>query len=58
MVDIGVNNIEKHAVCKKDYRIQSILSIRHAHGDLCKHLGIDSSTDPNDPYLIGTRIYS
>ena len=21
------------------------LSIRHAHGDLCKHLGIDSSTD-------------
>ena len=26
-----------------DYRIRSILSIRHAHGDLCKHLGIDST---------------
>ena len=29
-----------------DYRIQSFLSIRHVHGDSCKHLGIDSSTDP------------
>ena len=28
-----------------DYRIRSFLSIRHAHGDLCKHLGKDSSTD-------------
>ena len=26
------------------------LSIRHAHGDLCKHLGIDSSTDLDDRY--------
>ena len=26
------------------------LSIRHAHGDFCKHLGIDSSTDLNDRY--------
>ena len=25
--------------------IRSFLSIRHAHGDLCKQLGIDSSTD-------------
>ena len=25
--------------------------IWHAHGDLCKHLGIDSSTDLNDRYL-------
>ena len=32
-------------MCLKDYRIRSFLSIRHAHGDLCKHLGIDSSTD-------------
>ena len=32
------------------YRIRSFLSIRHAHGDLCKHLGIDSSTDLNDRY--------
>ena len=29
----------------KDYRIRSFLSIWHAHGNLCKHLGIDSSTD-------------
>ena len=34
----------------KDYRIRSFLSIRHAYGDLCKHLGIDSSTDLNDRY--------
>ena len=34
----------------KDYRIRSFLSIRHAHGDLCKHLGIDSSTDLDDRY--------
>ena len=45
-VDIGVKSyIEKHAVCLKDYRIRPSLSIRHAHGDLCKHLGIDSSRD-------------
>ena len=40
----------KHAICIKDYRIRSILSNRHAHGDLCKHLGIDSSTDLDDRY--------
>ena len=46
VVDIGVKSyIEKHAICLKDYRIRSFLSIRHAHGDLYKHLGIDSSTD-------------
>ena len=44
VVDIGVKSyIEKHAICLKDYRI--LLSIKHAHGDLCKHLGKDSSTD-------------
>ena len=32
------------------YRIGSFLSIRHARGDLCKHLGIDSSTDLDDRY--------
>ena len=42
--------IEKHAICLEDYRIRSFLSIRHAHGDLCKHLGIDSSTDLDDRY--------
>ena len=46
MVDIGVKSyIEKHAMCLKVYRIRPFLSIRHAHGDLCMHLGIDSSTD-------------
>ena len=34
----------------KGHRIRSFSSIRHAHGDLCKHLGIDSSTDLNDRY--------
>ena len=58
MVDIGANTIEKHAVSQRDYRIQSFLCSRHAHGHLCKHLGIDSSTDPDDRYSIGTRIYS
>ena len=37
-------------ICLKDYIIRSFLSIWHAHGDLCKHLGIDSSTDLNDRY--------
>ena len=37
-------------ICLKDYRIRSFLSIWHAHGDLCKHLGIDSSTDLDDRY--------
>ena len=34
----------------KDYRIRPFLSIRHAYGDLCKHLGIDSSTDLDDQF--------
>ena len=34
----------------KDSRIRSFVSIRHADGDLCKHLGIDSSTDLVDRY--------
>ena len=51
VVDIGVKSyLEKHAICLKDYRIRPFLSIRHAHGDLCKHLGIDSSTDLDDRY--------
>ena len=32
------------------YIIISFLSIRHAHGDLCKHLGKDSSTNLDDRY--------
>ena len=52
VVDIGVKSyIEKHAICLKDYRIRPFLNIGHAHGDLCKHLGIDSSTDLDDRYL-------
>ena len=27
-----------------------ILSIQYVHGDLCKHLGMDSSTDRPDRY--------
>ena len=46
MVDI----VEKHAICLKAYRLQSFLSIQYVHGDLCKHLGIDSSTDNPDRY--------
>ena len=40
--------MEKYAICLKDYRLQSFLSIEYVHGDLCKHLGIDSSTDHPD----------
>ena len=51
VADIGVKSyIEKHAICLKDYRIRPFLSIRHAHGDLRKHLGIFSSTDLDDRY--------
>ena len=34
----------------KDYRIRSYLSSKYVHDDLCKHLGIDSSTDHSDRY--------
>ena len=37
-------------MCLKDYRIRPFLSIPHAHRDLSKHLGIDSSTDLKDRY--------
>ena len=40
----------KNAICLKDYRLQSFLSIQYVNGDLCKHLGIDSSTDLDDRY--------
>ena len=50
-VDIGLILYKKHAICLKDYKIKCFLSIRHAHGDLCKHLGIDSGTDLQDRYL-------
>ena len=51
VVDIGVKSyIEKHTICLKDYRLQSFLNIQYVHGDLCKHLGIDASTDHPDRY--------
>ena len=51
VVDIAVKSyIEKHVICLKDYRIRPLLIIKHAHGDLCKHLGIDSSTNLDDLY--------
>ena len=51
VVDIGVNTIwKKHAICLKDYRNRSFLSIQYVHGDLCQQFGIDSSTDHPDRY--------
>ena len=50
MIDIGVNTLYKTCHMPEDYRIRSFLSIWHVHGDLCKHLGIDSSTDLDDRY--------
>ena len=47
---ILVLEIEKYAICQRDYSLQSFLSIQYVHGDLCKHLGIDSSTDHPDRY--------
>ena len=37
-------------MCLNDYKLQSSLSIQYVQGDLCKHLGIDSSTDHPDWY--------
>ena len=39
--------VEKHAICLKDYRSRSFLSIQPADGDLSKHLGIDSKKSIN-----------
>ena len=37
-------------MCLKDCRMRSFLSVRYVRGDLCKHLGIDSSTGHPDRY--------
>ena len=42
--------IYKHDIYLNDYRIRSFLSIQYVYGDLCKHLGIDSSTDHPNRY--------
>ena len=34
----------------KGLKTSITLSIQYVHGDLCKHLGIDSSTDHPDRY--------
>ena len=34
----------------KRYRIRSFLSIEYVYDDLCKHLGIETSTDHPDRY--------
>ena len=34
----------------KDYRLESFLSFQYVQDDLCKHLGIYSSTDHPDRY--------
>ena len=43
---------------QKGLKTSIILIIHHVHVDLCKHLGIDSSTDWIPIIRIGTQIYS
>ena len=38
--------VKKHSIYLKYYRIRSFLNIRHAHGDLCKHV-LQYSIDTN-----------
>ena len=54
IIFVGVYTI----LCQRDYRLQSFLSIQYVYSDLCKHLGIDSSTDRIPIIRICTRIYS
>ena len=44
-------------MCLKDYRLQSFLSIQYVHGDLCKHLGIDSVLESIPKCLHKCRIF-
>ena len=51
VVDIGVNTIYKNMpYALRTIELDHFVSIWHAHGHLCKHLGIDSSTDHPDRY--------
>ena len=53
VVDIGVNTIQKNMpYATRTIDINHFLRIQYVYGDLCKHLGIDSSTDLNDRYSI------
>ena len=48
MSDIEYSVITSDVI--KSFDCISFLKIRHPHDDLCKHLGIDSSTDLDDRY--------
>ena len=49
VVDIGLNTILKNMTyATRTIKLDHFLSIQYVHGDLCKHLGIDSSTDHPD----------
>ena len=51
VVDIGVNIYRKTCHMPKGlYNKIFFLSIQYVYGDLCKHLGIDSSIDQDDRY--------
>ena len=51
VVDIGVDTVYIHMpYAYRTIELDHFLSIWHAHGDLCKHLGIDSSTGLDDRY--------
>ena len=51
---VSVNTIKKNM----PYAKGTIEFNQYVHGDLCKHLGKDSSTDRIHIIQIGTRIYS
>ena len=56
---VGVNTIHKNMLyAKGTMEFNIFLSIQYVHGDLCKHLGIDLSTDLIPIIRNGTRIYS
>ena len=58
VVDIGVTTIWKNMpYAKGTIELDHFFVFSMHNGDLCKHLGIDSNTDPDDMYSIGTRIY-
>ena len=56
---VGFYTIKKNMpYAKGTIDFNHFLSIQYVHGDLCKHLEIDLSTDRIPIILIGTRIYS
>ena len=55
VIFVGVNATKKNMPYVKG---TIIFSIQYVHGDLCKHLRTDSTTDRIPIIRIGTRIYS